>query len=313
MQIITPHQLPPEVRCAATIGFFDGVHRGHRYLISQLCETAVQNAECSQVITFRQHPRQVLQTDYRPLLLLDYEEKLDHLARCGTDYCLPLDFTPQLAALTARQFLTRYLTGPLHVRHLLLGYDHHFGADHCSFKEYLQMGREAGVGIIHAQAFRPDDTAVSSSAIRRYLQAGNVSSARWALGYAYPLAGTVVSGRRVGHSLGYPTANLSPANPFKLIPADGVYAAWAETDGHCHPAMVNIGHCPTFSQGSDRTIEAHLLHFAGNLYNRPLRLHFVSRLREERRFSSPDELRTQLDRDARAALAALQSENPPTP
>lgn len=305
MQIITPQSLPPTVLCTATIGFFDGVHCGHRYLLDQLKAAAAEQHQASLAVTFRRHPRQVLDTSYRPQLLLSYEEKMAHLAQCGIDYCLPLDFTPELAALTARQFMTQCLHRELHVRQLLLGYDHHFGSDHCTFKEYLQIGREVGIRILKAHAYTPQDTVISSSAIRRFLQAGNVSSARWALGYPYPLGGTVVEGHQLGRQLGYPTANVRPDDPDKLIPADGVYAVWAEVDGRRYPAMLDIGQRPTVGNGHDRTIEAHLFHFSGNLYGRHLLLHFISRLREEIRFDSLSQLQTQLQRDADQALQAL--------
>lgn len=307
MQIITLHTLPAEVYCTATIGFFDGVHSGHRYLLDQLKAAASEQKQATLVVTFRRHPRQVLDTNYRPLLLLDYDEKIEHLAQCGIDYCLPLDFTPELAALTARQFMEQYLYARLHVRQLLLGYDHHFGSDRCSFKEYLQIGRETGIRIIKSHAFTPQDTCISSSAIRRFLQAGNVESARWALGYPFALYGTVVEGHRLGRQLGFPTANILPDSPEKIIPADGVYAVRAETDDQQYDAMLNIGRRPTVDNGNDRTIEAHLFHFNGNLYGQHMQLHFIGRLREEIQFDSIGQLQAQLQHDAQQALQILHS------
>lgn len=305
MQIITLQSLPPEVYCSATIGFFDGVHCGHRYLLNQLKAAAAEQKQATLVVTFRRHPRQVLDTSYHPLLLLDYDEKIEHLAQCGIDYCLPLDFTPELATLTARQFMKQYLYDQLHVRQLLLGYDHHFGSDHCSFKEYLQIGREMGVRIIKSHAYMPQEIHISSSAIRRFLQAGNVESARWALGYPFSLHGRVVEGHQLGRQLGFPTANIRPESPDKIIPADGVYAVWAETEGQRYDAMLNIGRRPTIGNGPERTIEAHLFKFSGNLYGLNMQLHFISRLREEVQFDSISQLQTQLRRDAQQALQAL--------
>ena len=235
------------------------------------------------------------------LALLDKEE---------LDACAVLRFDKELAALTAREFMERYLRDRLGVRCLVIGYDHHFGSSRGEgFVQYAAYGRELGIDVVRATALEWGGVTVSSSAVRRFLSAGNVEMARVCLGRAYELTGTVVHGREVGRSLGYPTANLRPDSADKMLPAAGVYAARIEPaeDGSGLPAegvraMVNVGCRPTIDDGEELTIEAHLFDFAGDLYGRRLRLLFERRLREERRFPSLDALRRQLDTDAARTL-----------
>ena len=295
----------------ATIGFFDGVHRGHRFLIGQVRREAAARGLDAAVITFPVHPRQVLQCDYRPQLLTTPQEKLSLLAETGIDTCILLDFTPHLASLTAREFM-EVLQNRYRIRALVIGYDHRFGHNRSEgFEDYARHGQELGIDILPAEAFRlpaaPDGNPVSSSLIRRLLRAGDVSQAAECLGYPYFLDGTVVSGRRIGHQLGYPTANLQPDHPDKIVPANGVYAVRVETGGKTYGGMLNIGRRPTLDNGDDRSIEVHIFDFDRNIYREPLRLSFVRRIREERKFDSVDQLAEQLHRDATAIRALLQA------
>ena len=263
------------------------------------------------VITFPVHPRQVLQCDYRPQLLTTPQEKLSLLAETGIDTCILLDFTPHLASLTAREFM-EVLQNRYRIRALVIGYDHRFGHNRSEgFEDYARHGQELGIDILPAEAFRlpaaPDGNPVSSSLIRRLLRAGDVSQAAECLGYPYFLNGTVVSGRRIGHQLGYPTANLQPDHPDKIVPANGVYAVRVETGGKTYGGMLNIGRRPTLDNGDDRSIEVHIFDFDRNIYREPLRLSFVRRIREERKFDSVDQLAEQLHRDATAIRALLQA------
>ena len=261
----------------------------------------------SAVITFPLHPRQVLQNDYRPQLLTTPQEKLSLLEETGIDTCILLDFTPHLASLTAREFMEVY-----RIRALVIGYDHRFGHNRSEgFEDYARHGQELGIDILPAEAFRlpaaPDGNPVSSSLIRRLLRTGDVSQAAECLGYPYFLNGTVVSGRRIGHQLGYPTANLQPDHPDKIIPANGVYAVRVETGGKTYGGMLNIGRRPTLDNGDDRSIEVHIFDFDRDIYRESLRLSFVQRIREERKFNSVDELTEQLHRDAGTIRALLQA------
>ena len=294
--------------CVATIGFFDGVHLGHRYLIRQTQEVAVRRGVPAMVVTFATHPRQVMQPGYRPCLLTTCQEKEALLQEAGADRCLMLEFTPQLARLTAREFMT-LLHSRYGVEALVIGYDHRFGHGRSEgFDDYVRYGRELGMEVCLARAYcLADGTEVSSSRVRRLLQAGEVEEAACELGYRYFLSGTVVGGHRVGRTLGYPTANLQPDDPCKLVPAVGVYAVRVEWEGVPRAGMLSIGHRPTVDNGTERSIEVHIFDFEGDLYGRRLTLTFLSRLREEQKFASLDELAAQLRLDEEAARACYAS------
>lgn len=308
MYIVDESHPSPAAPCVATIGFFDGVHRGHRYLLEQLSAEAERRGVESCVVTFDAHPRRALDAGFQPRLLTSLAEKLDLLAAAGVDRCCVLHFDRALAALPARDFMQTYLKEKWHAAALLVGYDHHFGrGGEESFVNYVRYGRELGIDVVRARSFQTADVRVSSSATRRFLEAGNVEMARLCLGGPYRLSGTVVEGRRVGRHLGFPTANVAPDCADKLIPATGVYAVRAEADGKDYDAMVNIGDRPTFGDSGPLSVEAHLFGFSGDLYNHTLRLDFVRRLREERRFDSPEALRRQLEADAGEALRLLRS------
>ena len=283
----------------ATIGFFDGVHAGHRFLLSQVEALAREAGMSGLAITFERHPRQVLQADYCPVLLNTPQEKFQLLSASGIDACVMLDFTAAMSRLSARDFMVRYLQKRFGVRKLLMGYDHHFGHErHLAFPDYQALGQELGIEVLQAEAFRTADITVSSSAIRRLLQGGDVDRANTCLGYAYTLDGVVVEGHHVGRQLGFPTANLKPSVAEKLVPGRGVYAVEAVYGGKTYAAMLNIGFRPTLDNGAESTIEAHLFGFSGNLYGEPLRLRFRHRVRDEQRFASLDTLKQQLKADA---------------
>jgi len=289
--------VPDTSRYAATIGFFDGVHLGHVHLLEELKSIAAERGLKSMAITFPEHPRQILQSDYRPRLLSTPQDKMRLLEQTGIDYCFPLHFTSALAMLDAETFMTDFLQKKLGVSTLLVGHDHHFGHDtSLSMDDYRQIGNKIGMEVIPADAYLYDGIPVSSSRIRRELVAGNVKAANAMLGYRYTISGTVIHGMQNGRKMGFPTANLGPYCEFMQIPADGVYSALAKVDGETWPAMLNIGFRPTF-EGKARTIEAHLLGFERDIYFHELTLEFVDFLRPERRFDSPEGLAAQLEAD----------------
>lgn len=291
----------------ATIGFFDGVHLGHRFLLKQVNEAARQRGLKSMAVTFADHPRRTLQTDYRPLLLTTPEEKVHLLSDNGLDACAVFHFTKEMAALSAREFMQYYLHDYLGVRCLVIGYDHRFGHNRDEgFEDYQAYGREMGMEVVQAQPLQNDEFTVSSSVVRRFLEVGNVKKARECLGRSYHLRGTVVEGRHVGRDLGFPTANLRPENPDLLVPARGVYAIYAEVNGKKYPAMLNIGKRPTLNNGDDCSIESHLFGLSEDIYGKTLTLTFEHHLREERKFGSLDELKAQLKEDARQTLKILE-------
>ena len=201
--------VPESNRYAATIGFFDGVHLGHVHLLEELKSIATERGLKSMAITFPEHPRQILQSDYRPRLLSTPEDKMHLLERTGIDYCFPLHFTTAIAALDARTFMTDFLQKKLGVCALLVGHDHHFGHDtNLTVDDYRRIGNEIGMEVIPADAYLYEGAPISSSRIRRELVAGNVKAANEMLGYRYTICGTVIHGMQNGRKMGFPTANL---------------------------------------------------------------------------------------------------------
>lgn len=247
---------------AATIGFFDGVHLGHRFLIDQLKKVADERGLPSAVITFRTHPRAVLHDDYQPKLLNTWEEKLAQLATTGVDYCLVLDFTLELSRFSAAEFITKILAEAFRVKALLIGYDHRFGHDRAEgFDQYVVYGKALGMDVIQALPYDNGQTKVSSSEVRRLLAEGEVKQAAVLLSYPYSLKGKIVKGHQVGRTIGFPTANLSVEDSRKILPGNGVYAVWAVLSGKRYKGMLSIGNRPTLDDGNSQSIEVYLLDF----------------------------------------------------
>lgn len=283
----------------ATIGFFDGVHRGHRFLIDRVIEEAQQSGMSSAVITFDRHPREVLQTDYQPDLLSTLDEKLLLLSKTHVDNIVVLHFDASLAALTAHDFMRDVLQGQLKVRKLIIGYDNRFGHNRSEgFDDYVCYGKELGIEVIRADAFLPDDVRVSSSVIRTCLREGRVEEANRLLGYDYTIESRIVSGYQNGRKMGFPTANLDVTRCQQLLPASGVYAVLVRLKDSVgwKRGMMNIGHRPTFN-GTSTSMEVNLFNFSGNLYGQELLVSFISKIRDERKFDSIDALAEQLQHD----------------
>ena len=298
-----PQTLPPTV---ATIGFFDGVHLGHRYLINQVKIAASQCGWCSSIITFPVHPRQVIQSDYQPQLLSSPEEKIELLSQTGVDNCILLPFTPELSRLTAYEFM-QLLYDKYKVRMLVIGYDHRFGHNRAeTFEDYCRYGRELGIHIMQAMAYTQEQDKVSSSTIRRALLSGDVMTTQKYLGYNYFLEGTVVDGYKVGRKIGFPTANLRVDFPNKLIPSIGVYAVRVQVAGRQWKGMLSIGYRPTINNGNDLSIEVHILDFQGDIYNQQMRIEFIEFLRPEIKFDSVDELIAQMHKDKEETIKVFQ-------
>lgn len=284
----------------ATIGFFDGVHRGHRYLIDQMITVAKEAGMESTIITFDRHPRQVIHSDYLPQMLSTFEEKKALLENTPADHIEVLSFDEQLATLSAHDFMKQVLHEHFNVCKLVIGYDNRFGHNRSEgFEDYVRYGQELGIEVIQAMPFcEPNKEAISSSYIRACLLVGNVWGANEALGYAYSLTGRVTDGFHEGRKIGFPTANLNTDGIGKLVPAPGVYAVHVqlENEQHLRLAMMNIGTRPTFD-GHSQTLEVHIFDFDGDLYGQQLRVVFDRRIRNEMKFSSPQELARQLEKD----------------
>jgi riboflavin kinase/FMN adenylyltransferase len=293
---------------AATIGSFDGVHRGHRHLIRYVQARAAALGLQSAVITFDPHPRQVLRPDTPTALLSTVQDRVEVFEQLGVDVALVWRFDTRLQSLTAEQFLAE-LNRRVTLRCLVHGPGFALGRRRHGTPDVLaELGRRLGFAVEAVAPLRSGAEPVSSSAIRRLVEAGRVEDAAAALDRWPSVTGTVVEGEKVGRALGFPTANLDPAIPM-AVPADGVYAAWAELapytpQARLAPAAVSIGVRPTFG-GARRVIEAYLLDFAGDLYGQPLRLHFVARLRGQERFEGIEPLIAQMRRDVAAAWAVL--------
>lgn len=298
MIVIRDTELLKGKRLAATIGFFDGVHLGHRFLIDELKEVAQARKLPSAVITFPEHPRAVLHSDYQPKLLDSFDEKLERLASTGIDYCIVLDFTIELSQLTAREFISTILSDKLHVDVLLIGYDHRFGHDRKDgFEQYVAYGAACGMEVVKASPYDEGRTAVSSSEIRKMLTDCRVEEAARLLSYPYQLKGTIVNGYKVGRKLGFPTANIQVDEPFKIIPGIGVYAVWVYLKGERYKGMLYIGDRPTLENGNNITLEVNILDFSGDIYNNEITVAFIYYVRGDVKFGSLEKLKEQLGRD----------------
>lgn len=283
---------------AATIGFFDGVHLGHQYLLRQVRQAAALHHAMSLAVTFRLHPQTVLRGT-SPKLLTSLSEREKALQQ-QVDTVLVIDFET-IHTLTAQAFM-QFLHDEHDVRLLLMGYDHRFGSDGTHrIEDYIHWGEKAGVEVQIVEPM-PGET-VSSSVIRRALHAGDISTANRLLGRPYTLNGIVVHGRGIGKTIGFPTANICPTDPNRLIPRDGVYAVHARFAEQLRPALLNIGTNPTV-QGTARTIEVHIPDFEGDLYQKTLSVQFLLRLRDEQHFASLALLQARIAQDI-AYLRAL--------
>ena len=282
----------------ATVGMFDGVHAGHRFLLDFISQEAARRNLSTQVITFTNHPLSIVRPESAPKLLSSPEQKLDLILSNGIDDIVMLDFTPELQNLSAQQFI-KLLRDNFGVTHLAMGFNNSFGNDRSlKFEDFQKIGKEAGIEIIQTPEYTDNNNKVSSSVIRRLINDGDVASASKLLGRKFSLTGKVVHGRNVGHTIGFPTANLAPEFPQQIIPAKGVYAGTVNIYGTTYKTMVNIGVRPTFdSQDQTLSIEAYIDRFNGNLYDKTITINFTDRLRDEMKFNSIDQLKQQLSTD----------------
>lgn len=283
-------------------GFFDGVHTGHRLVIRELVRSANERGVESVVVTFWPHPRNVLQDDARNLrLLTSLEEKKLQLSALGVDWVEVLTFSRDFSRHTTAEYLRDIVRGRFGASAIVLGYDNRIGNDHLSTVETAAVARSLGMEVIHV----PRGLDVSSTRIRTALSEGRVEDANAMLGYAYSLHGVVVAGNQLGRTIGFPTANMQLYEPLKQVPANGVYAVWADVLDRRYKGVCNIGTRPTIGMGDARTIETHILDFDEDIYGLDLRVTFCARLRDERRFDSREALREQLTIDCQKASEIL--------
>ncbi|MDT8422909.1 MAG: bifunctional riboflavin kinase/FAD synthetase [Desulfuromonadales bacterium] len=287
-----------------TIGNFDGVHLGHRELFRRVVTRAAEYDGDAVVLTFDPHPLKIIAPQRAPRLINTRDEKERLIAASQVDVLLDLPFNAALSALTAEEFISRVLVEQVGVRHIIVGFDYAFGAGRRGDIELLsRLGEQCRFGVEVVKPVGTDDEVYSSTRIRRMVGAGQVAEVVAYLGRHYSLKGTVVAGVGRGKQLGFPTANL--ATEKELIPADGVYAVKVCLDGVIHDGVVNIGRTPTFAAGR-YTIEAHLFGLDADLYGKSLRVYFIERLRDEKRFADPLALTQAIATDVERAKELLQ-------
>ncbi len=279
-----------------TIGNFDGVHKGHQKLIRLACSRAKARDLVSVVVTFDPHPLRVLRDDKNPPFITLTEQKLELISEHGPQVCLLLNFTMDMAKLAPEDFVKKYLLNGLNMKEMIIGYDYHLGKGRAgNFETLTKLGKKHGFTVDRLDPVSLEDAVVSSTRIRDLVQAGKVWAARPLLGRFYQVKGEVVHGmNRGGRLLGFPTANVKLVD--ELFPKPGVYAIWVEVDGEIRKGVANIGKNPTF--GNDAlSVEAHILDFKGDIYGADIRVHFVQRIRDEKKFSGIDELKDRIAKD----------------
>ncbi len=299
--------LPPNVReTIVTVGTFDGVHRGHRDVVERLVNRARELGIASVLVTFDPHPMEIVNPSAAPPLLTTMEEKLEVLAETGLEYLAVVPFTATLSRYSAEHFVDLVLRRCFRMRELLIGYDHGFGRQRAGNVEVLKsLGKKSGFKVdVVAPVQARAGQAVSSTAIRRAVAGGDLRRAAESLGRHYSVSGEVIPGDQRGRSVGFPTVNLGKPSTRKLLPPEGVYAVRAQTPRGNFGGMMNLGPRPTFGDAVT-SIEAHLFDTDETFYGDHVRLDFIARLRDTRKFGSVDELRAQLRIDERNARRAL--------
>lgn len=291
-----------------TIGFFDGVHIGHRHLIKHVRETAKKEGLPSAVITFPVHPRKVLQADYQPALLCGYDEKIEQLATTGIDYCISLPFTADLSKLSAEDFMQQILKNDIGLHTLIVGYDHRFGRNReDGFAEYEKIGEDIGMKVIRGKEYQLNGEKVSSTKIRNILHEGDIEKANFLLSYNYTLSGKIVEGYQVGRTIGFPTANIRSWERFKVIPKLGVYAVLVHIRDIIYEGMLYIGKRPTLHDDPEVSVEVNIFNFNGDLYDQSLKVEFIDFIRGDSKFSSIDPLVKQIHNDKEMVLNRLKA------
>lgn len=296
-----------EIPTVLTIGTFDGVHIGHQKILERLLEEAQQRQVKSLVLTFFPHPRRVLQKDSDLQWLTTLEEKKQILDRMGLDVLVVQPFTEEFSRLSPEEYIEEVLVKALKVQKIIIGYDHRFGRNRkADITDLIRFGKEFGFEVEQIAAQDIEEVAVSSTKIRRALSEGAIDTAHKYLGYPYLLTGTVVKGKGIGKTLGFPTANVELSEEGKLVPGNGVYVIQFAFDKKSGFGMMNIGTNPTLL-GESRKIEIHLFDIDENLYGKSLQVGLLHRLRDEQKFRSLEELQAQLDRDRQEALTYIKN------
>ena len=292
----------------ATLGIFDGVHRGHRTLLDRVVQKAKEEKSESAVITFSPHPRLVLEQNNKNLsFLTTIEEKKILLAKAGVDHLIIIKFTPEFSNIPACDFLKDILVGEIGTKYLVIGHDHHFGRrGEGDFNTIKQCAKDLDFTVEQVEGYHTEDGMISSSLIRGAILNGNIEKANNWLGYSYSVSGQIIEGRKLGRKIGFPTANIKPYSEHKLIPANGVYAVEVQLDKKVMPGMLSIGSNPTVNTDINfMSIEVHILNFDEDIYGRNITVIFRKRLRDEKKFGNIQELAEQMEQDKQETLRLL--------
>lgn len=281
-----------------TIGTFDGVHVGHQKIINRLVHIAEANKLQALVLTFFPHPRMVVQKDSSIKLINTIDEKAAQLQQLGVDHLVLKEFTNTFSRLSALEYVRDVLVNKLKVKHIIVGYDHHFGRNRtATIEDLIEFGKFYGFEVTQIDAQEVGDVAVSSTKIRVALREGNMRVANDFLGYNFMLTGTVVKGKGLGANLSFPTANIFIEEPYKLIPKQGVYLVQSKIENQLVYGMMNIGKNPTVSQDNKTHIEVHFFNLDANLYSKTLKIELLEHLRSEIKFPNIEALKVQLEKD----------------
>ena len=298
-------RLSPEKDTLLTIGVFDGVHLGHKYLISQLKEHARQQNLLAVVVTFRRHPQEVLSPQTKLPFLTDLDERTNLLKNEGVDTIITLPFTREFAQLSAREFVS-LLKKYLRMRGIVIGPDFALGRNREGNANTLRtLGQDMNFSVTVVPPVVINDEVASSTAIRKALADGDMKKVHQLIGRSFSLHGHVITGAGRGVELGFRTTNLD-IDPEQALPADGVYATWAYVDDRAYQSMTNIGKCPTFGY-NERTVEVYILNYDSDLYGRELKIDIIERLRDEKQFDNVEELKKQITEDVNQGIAILNS------
>ena len=302
MKLLQQENIDVNTPRIAVVGTFDGVHQGHQFLLQVLNNEAHKRGMESTVITFAQHPLATIRPHDIPPMLSTLDERLAHIADCGVECSIVLDFNEQLQQMTAREFL-EMVSCIYGVKMLIMGFNTQFGKDRIKgVEQYRAIGEEVGVEVIQAPEY---GCGVCSSAIRQYILGGKIIEANEALGYCYTLCGKVVKGKQLGRTIGFPTANIEVNDEKKLIPATGVYVVNVNIPhlDKTYRGMLNIGRRPTVDvANAPLSIEAHIIDFEGDIYGKEISVEFVKFIRKERPFPTLDALIEQLTLDRQEAM-----------
>lgn len=281
-----------------TIGTFDGLHLGHQQIISKVIKVAEEKKLTSVVVTFDPHPRAVVSKDYNMQLLATLDEKKILFEELKIDNLFVINFTMEFAKISSDEFVKNYLIDKLNAKHVVIGYDHKFGKNRNGDKSTLkEFGIKYGFDVTCMDEFQSEGDTISSTVIRNLLQTGEVDTANTYLGRNYSFFGRVVEGAKRGREIGFPTANIEIDNPYKLVPANGVYIVKASLDNQSLYGIMNIGIRPTFENENNKVIEMHIFDFNKNIYGKEIKIEFIKRIRSEKKFNSKEELINQITKD----------------